>query len=158
MAFTMTSAKVAAPVQQVRAFKGLTKAVKVSAKVSNAAKATDMMVWTPFNNKCARAGARVVGRPIVASWACALGPTDCGGLAAAAGWPCARRSVGVPSASISARTAPRSPGAALHGPQRRVGRRSQPSFQPGRVCAAAARGALAALERSQVDRWHGPRA
>ena len=50
MAFAMSAKITVAPVV-AKPFKGLTKAVKVAAKVANAPKATDMMVWTPFNNK-----------------------------------------------------------------------------------------------------------
>lgn len=47
--FTVAKAPVAAP----KAFKGLSKATKPAAKVANVSKASEMMVWTPLNNKCA---------------------------------------------------------------------------------------------------------
>lgn len=45
--FTVAKAPVAAP----KAFKGLSKATKPAAKVANVSKASEMMVWTPLNNK-----------------------------------------------------------------------------------------------------------
>ena len=47
--FTVAKAPVAAP----KAFKGLSKAAaKPAPKVTNVSKASEMMVWTPNNNKC----------------------------------------------------------------------------------------------------------
>lgn len=68
--FTVAKAPVAAP----KAFKGLSKATKPAAKVANVSKASEMMVWTPTNNKCApHFSARQHG---ATSSACRIHPWD----------------------------------------------------------------------------------
>lgn len=58
--FTVAKAPVAAP----KAFKGLSKAAaKPAPKVTNVSKASDMMVWTPNNNKCVLRGCRTCQQP-----------------------------------------------------------------------------------------------